>query len=72
MVYFKDRSRIHGYRLPPGLDHRVQAYLGSGGYQSEDEVLRTALDALEEREQEKLHRWNEGNRTGATGLASVF
>jgi Arc/MetJ-type ribon-helix-helix transcriptional regulator len=50
------------YQLPPDLDHRVQAYLVAGGFQSEDDVLRTALDALEEREQEKLRRWHEGNR----------
>ncbi len=50
------------YQLPPDIDHRVQAYLGAGGYQSEDDVLRTALDALEEREQEKLHRWDDRNR----------
>jgi Arc/MetJ-type ribon-helix-helix transcriptional regulator len=50
------------YQLPPDLDHRVQAYLVAGGFQNEDEVLRTALDALEEREQEKLRRWHEGNR----------
>ncbi|MEX2317926.1 MAG: hypothetical protein WD669_12285 [Pirellulales bacterium] len=50
------------YQLPPDVDHRVQAYLATGGYQNEDDVLRTALDALEERDQEKLRRWNEGNR----------
>jgi Arc/MetJ-type ribon-helix-helix transcriptional regulator len=51
-----------GYQLPPDLDYRVQAYLADGGYQNEDEVLRTALDALVEREQEKLRRWDERNR----------
>jgi len=50
------------YQLPPELDHRVQAYLLTGGFQSENDVLCAALDALEEREQEKLRRWNEGNR----------
>jgi Arc/MetJ-type ribon-helix-helix transcriptional regulator len=50
------------YQLPPDIDHRVQAYVGAGGYQNEDEVLRTALDALEEQEQEKLRRWKNGNR----------
>ena len=50
------------YQLPPDLNQRVQAYLVGGGFQNEDEVLRTALDALEEREQEKLRRWHEGNR----------
>jgi Arc/MetJ-type ribon-helix-helix transcriptional regulator len=55
-------AKIMAYQLPPEIDHRVQAYLGTGGFQNEDEVLHTALDALEEREQEKLRRWNEGNR----------
>jgi Arc/MetJ-type ribon-helix-helix transcriptional regulator len=50
------------YQLPPDLDDRVQAYVVTGAFQNEDDVLRTALDALEEREQEKLRRWNEGNR----------
>ena len=43
------------YELPPDVDHRVQAYLAAGGYQSQDDVL-------EERDQEKLRRWHEGNR----------
>jgi Arc/MetJ-type ribon-helix-helix transcriptional regulator len=50
------------YQLPPDVDHRVQAHLATGGYQNEDDVLRTAHDALEERDQEKLRRWHEGNR----------
>jgi Arc/MetJ-type ribon-helix-helix transcriptional regulator len=50
------------YQLPPDIDHRVQAYLGAGGFQSEDAVLRTALDALEDREQERIRRWDDRNR----------
>lgn len=50
------------YQLPPDLDDRVQAYVVAGAFQNEDDVLRTALDALEEREQEKLRRWHDGNR----------
>lgn len=50
------------YQLPPDLDHRVQAYLSAGGFQNEGDVLHSALDALEERENEKLRRWHEGNR----------
>jgi len=50
------------YQLPPDLDHRVQAYVAAGGFQNEDEVLRAALDVLEERELEKLRRWHDGNR----------
>jgi Arc/MetJ-type ribon-helix-helix transcriptional regulator len=49
------------YQLPPDLDHRVQTYLSAGSFQNEDDVLRSALDALEEREQEKLRRWHDGN-----------
>jgi Arc/MetJ-type ribon-helix-helix transcriptional regulator len=49
-------------QLPPDINVRVQAYLGSGAYSSEEDVLRTALDALEERDEEKLRRWHEGNR----------
>ena len=50
------------YKVPPDLDDRIQAYIVSGGFQDENEVLSIALDALEEREQEKLRRWHEGNR----------
>ncbi len=50
------------YQLPPDLDHRIQTYLSAGGFQNEDDVLRSALDALEEREQEKLRHWHDGNR----------
>jgi putative addiction module CopG family antidote len=49
------------YQLPPDLDHWIQTYLSAGGFQNEDEVLRSALDALEEREQEMLRHWHEGN-----------
>lgn len=49
-------------RLPPDIDQRVKACLTGGVYQNEDEVLRQAMDALEEREQEKLHRWHERNQ----------
>jgi putative addiction module CopG family antidote len=49
------------YQLPADISERVQACVAGGRYHSEDEVLRDALDALEEREHEKLMRWNEGN-----------
>jgi Arc/MetJ-type ribon-helix-helix transcriptional regulator len=49
-------------QLPPHISVRVQAYLGSGGYENEEDVLRTVLDALEERDEDKLRRWHEGNR----------
>lgn len=48
--------------LPPDLNQRVLAYLGPHGFESAEEVLRNALDTLEERGSEKLRRWQEGNR----------
>ena len=49
------------YQLSPELSDRVQSFVFAG-YRDEDDVLREALNALEAREQEKLRRWNEGNR----------
>lgn len=52
------------YQLSPELNERVQSFVFAG-YRDEDDVLREALDALEAREQEKLRRWHEGNRSAA-------
>ena len=49
------------YQFPPDLDQRVKAQMASFGMPDEDDVLRAALDALEQLEQEKLHRWQNGN-----------
>ena len=35
--------------LPPDLQTRVSALLGSGRYSTEEEILRAAITALEER-----------------------
>ena len=51
------------YQFPPDLDERVKAEMVRRGLQSEDDVLREALDALHQLEQDKLHRWHEGNKT---------
>jgi len=48
-------------QLPADICQRLEACVAGGGYRNEEEVLREALDALEQREQEKLQRWNEGN-----------
>lgn len=50
------------YQLPPDIDQRIKARMSNGAYQSEDDVLREAMDALEEREREKLLRWQERNQ----------
>lgn len=51
------------YQFPPDLDERVRALMTGGAYPSEDDLLRSALDALNEREQEALCRWSERNQT---------
>ena len=50
------------YQFPPDIEERLKARMSEGRYQSEDEVLREAMDALDQLEQEKLMRWNERNR----------
>lgn len=44
------------------LEQRIRLRLENGRYQTQDELLRDALDALDQLEQEKLQRWHEGNR----------
>ena len=50
------------YQLPSDISERLQACIASGGYGTEEEVLRDALDALAARESEKLQRWRHGNQ----------
>lgn len=53
------------YEFPPDLRQRVQARLADGSYQSEDDLLRDAMNALDELDQEKLRLFAEGNRIAA-------
>lgn len=48
--------------FPADIRDRVQARLGDGNYESEDDVIRDAMDALDQVEQERVARWNERNR----------
>lgn len=50
------------YPFPPDLQQRVQAHLADGTYESEDDLLRDAMKALEELDREKLRLFQEGNR----------
>jgi Arc/MetJ-type ribon-helix-helix transcriptional regulator len=50
------------YQFPPDVDQLVKERMALGVYTSEDEVLRDALGALEQLEQERLARWDERNR----------
>jgi Arc/MetJ-type ribon-helix-helix transcriptional regulator len=49
------------YQLPSDISDRLQACIATGVYRSEDEVLRDALDALEQRHEKKLRLWQDGN-----------
>jgi Arc/MetJ-type ribon-helix-helix transcriptional regulator len=42
------------YQFPTDLAHRIQAFLAAGGYANEEEVLRDALKALEERHRDLM------------------
>ena len=50
------------YEFPPDLQQRVQARLCDGTYQSEDDLLRDAMNALDDLDREKLRLFQEGNR----------
>lgn len=46
------------YQLPADISQRLEACIAGGRFANEEEVLRKALDALEEREQNLLDRWH--------------
>ena len=50
------------YQFPPDIEERLKARMADGRYQSEDDVLREAMNALDQLEQDKLIRWEERNR----------
>ena len=50
------------YQFPPDLRQRVQTRLSEGTYESEDDLLRDAMNALDELDREKLRLFQEGNR----------
>lgn len=50
------------YQFPPDIEERFRVRMSDGRYQSEDDVLREAMDALDQLEQDKLIRWDERNR----------
>ena len=50
------------YEFPTDIRDRLKARLDDGVYRSEDDVIRHAMDALDQIEQDKLTRWHERNR----------
>ena len=54
---------IHPF--PPDIEERVKARMSEGRYASEADLLREAMDALDQLEEDKLVRWRERNRMAA-------
>ncbi len=50
------------YQFPPDLQQRVLSRLSDGSYGSEDDLLRDAMNALDELDREKLRLFEAGNR----------
>jgi Arc/MetJ-type ribon-helix-helix transcriptional regulator len=53
------------YEFPTDIRDRLKARLEEGEYASEDEVIRDAMDALDQVELDRLTRWNERNQLAA-------
>lgn len=51
------------YQFPADVEQLIKQRMAIGAYTSEDEVLRDALGALEQLEEERHTRWEERNRT---------
>ena len=66
------------YQLPPDLNDRVQSQLALGLYSTPDEVLTNALDALDERNQERraiqegIDAWRAGDTQGLDDFDTEF
>ena len=50
------------YHFPPDIEERLKARMRGGQYDREDDVLRQAMSALDQLEQEKAIRWEERNQ----------
>jgi Arc/MetJ-type ribon-helix-helix transcriptional regulator len=61
------------YQFPEDVQKIIQAQMGTGGYRSEDEVLRDALHALVEQQEAQLEEdtvVTDGIRRGLTDVKS--
>lgn len=50
------------YLLPPDVEKLVKQRVAAGAYDSEDEVLSYAMEALEQWEQDRIVRWEAPNQ----------
>ena len=50
------------YEFPTDIQERLKARMDGGDYDSEVDVIREAMDALDQLEQDKLARWHLRNK----------
>lgn len=50
------------YQFPPDIQQWVKARMSDGQYRSEDDLLRQAMEAFDQLEQDRLTRWEERNQ----------
>ncbi len=53
---------LMSYQFPQDIEERVNDRMSRGRYQTKDEVLREAMDALDQLEQDRLIRWDQRNQ----------
>lgn len=57
------------YQFPSDIQTRVDAFMQGGAFQSEDDLIRSAIAALVQIESEKRRRWNERNQMAEDDFA---
>lgn len=62
---------LTSYQFPPDIQEHLKARLSEGQYQSEDGVLRDAMDALDQLEQDKFARWRDRTRLAVERMQSM-
>ena len=50
------------YQLPPDIEKSIQSHVDSGDYQNREDVLRTAMHLLDQREEDVLKTWSDKNQ----------
>jgi len=58
------------YQFPSDIQTRVDAFMQGGAFQSEDDLIRSAIAALVQIESEKRRRWNERNQMAEDDFAN--
>ena len=65
------QDKPHSVDLPPDLEVAIRRRLESGAYESDLDVIRAGLEALERQEEEKAQRLAELEAALARGIADA-